>query len=94
MDIVIENSDEPLVTLSARPEGMQYRAGSEEPRSIAAVDETDQKTSLELVRQILAEHQASLQVDNDGEGRTAISIRFPRVFQEQGAALAGNIEQE
>ena len=94
LDIVIENSDEPLVTLSARSEGMQYRAGSEEPRSIAAVDETDQKTSLELVRQILAEHQASLQVDNDGEGRTAIIIRFPRVFQEQGAALAGNIEQE
>ncbi|MBW2328376.1 MAG: HAMP domain-containing histidine kinase [Deltaproteobacteria bacterium] len=94
LDIVIENSDEPLVSFSARSEGMQYRVGSEEPRSIAAVNETDQETSLELVRQILAEHQSSLQVENDGEGRAAITIRFPRVFREQGAVSVGNIEQE
>jgi signal transduction histidine kinase len=85
LDIVIENSGEPLVTFSARSEGMQYRVGPEEPRSIAAVDETHQKTSLELVRQILSEHQAGLKVEKDGNGRTGISIRFPRVFQEQGA---------
>jgi len=94
LDIVIENSDDPLVTFSARSEGMQYRVGPEGPDNRAAVDETDQKTSLELVRQILAEHQASLQVDNDGEGRTGISIRFPRVFQEQRAVSVGNIELE
>jgi signal transduction histidine kinase len=94
LDIVVEKSDEPLVTFSARSEGMQHKAGFEKPHGIAAVDQTHQKASLELVRQILAEHQARLQVDNDGDGRTAISIRFPRVFQEQGAVSVGIVEQE
>ena len=49
-----------------------------------AVDETAQETSQELIRQILAEHQARLAMESDGEGRTVISIRFPRVFREQG----------
>ena len=94
LDIVVENSDEPLVTFSARSEGIQYRAGDEAVVKIEAVDETAQESSLELVRQILTEHQSSLQVESDGEGRKGISIRFPRVFQEQGAVSVGNVEQE
>lgn len=94
LDIVVENSDELLVTFSTRSEGIQYRAGDEAVVNIEALDETAEERILELVRQILAEHQASLQVDNDGEGRTGISIWFPRFFQEQRAVLVGNIELE
>jgi hypothetical protein len=93
LNIVVENGDEPLVTFSARSEGIQYRAGDEAVVNIEAVDETAQESSLELVRQILIEHQSSIQVESDGEGRKGISIRFPRVFQEQGAVSVGNIEQ-
>lgn len=93
LDIVVENRDEPLVSFSARSKGLQYRVGSKGPDNIEAVDETAQETSLELVRQILAEHQAGLTMENDGDGRTGISIRFPRVFQEQGAVSVGNIKQ-
>jgi len=94
LDIVVENSDKPLVTFSARSAGIQYRAGDESVVNIEAVDETAQESSLELVRQILTEHQSSLQVESEREGRKGISIRFPRVFQEQGAVSVGNVEQE
>ncbi len=84
LDIVIAKSDEPVVTFSTRLQGMEYRAGAEGIVNMDAVDETAQETSQELIRQILAEHQARLAMESDGEGRTVISIRFPRVFREQG----------
>ena len=55
--------------------------------SVTKVLDQDHNRGLELVRQILNEHQAGFSSMVDGAGRITVSIRFPRVFHEQGDPL-------
>ena len=94
LTITIENIDEPLLTMSIRPEADLYRRGAVASDRRETGNGTARDTELEMVRQILAEHQADLTVESEREDRAAISIQFPRVFQEQGVIPADKVGQE
>jgi len=83
VSIVIEDGDEVQVLFLNRPEfaepGERGDFGNRK-----AGDEIDRDNGLELVRQILTEHQAGLSVESDADGRIAISMHFPQVFREHG----------
>lgn len=82
LSISIVDNDEVQVMFSVRLE--------EEESEISpillkqdATDDVVRGRGLELVRQILAEHQAGLSIENTTEGRLGISMDFPQVFREQ-----------
>ena len=84
LSIIVAKDLEPQVIFIGKAEPVEpLKSGEGDSREIEA--EPGQETGLELVRQILAEHQAEFAVENDADGRLSISIHFPRVFHEQGA---------
>jgi len=84
LSVVIDKGTEPQVLITGKTESVEpVQSGGSDGREIEAEPARD--TGLELVRQILAEHQAEFSAEIDADGRMAIRIHFPRVFHEQGA---------
>ncbi len=84
LSIVIGNRPRPQVLMKGRAE--PEKAGiATEPDSRAGEVQSGQDAGLELIRQILAEHQAESEVEQDRDGVMVISMHFPLVFHEQGA---------
>jgi hypothetical protein len=86
LSIVIVKGGEPQVTITGKTDAgaqdISAAAGGPSGKVVPG-----SQTGLELVRQILNEHQAGFSSEIDGTGRITVSIRFPRVFHEQGDPL-------
>jgi len=88
LKITVENDDEVQVMFSILLESEESPdVGALTAQLHPAVD-TDLDTGLELVRQILSEHQAGLSVENTEDGALTISMDFPQVFREQAVIPA------
>ena len=83
LEITVVDNDEVQVMFSIQLEPAEFEGlGDSMDHPHAAVD-IDLDTGLELVRQILSEHQAGFSVENTTDGRLSINMDFPQVFREQ-----------
>jgi len=88
LKIKVENDDEVQVMFSILLKPQESEAVGALTAHLHAAVDTDLDTGLELVRQILSEHQAGLSVENTEDGGLTISMDFPQVFREQAVIPA------
>ncbi len=91
LSVDIGKGMEPRLTINCKLDSVEHM-GSEKPTAMDSATESDKAKGLELVRQILTEHQAEFTVESNAEGKVAVSIRFPRVFHEQWTTPTGSTE--
>ena len=84
----LDSSLEPLLTFAARLKPEK----NEDPGSMDVISKPGKQAGLALVQQILAEHQARLEVKKEMDDRLVLSIHFPRMFHEQQEVLAGVLD--
>ncbi len=100
MVITVTGAEKPEVTFRIQRESAELHYRNREEQEQKQEKEQEQRADskglpapLELVRQIVTEHQAEVKMESDADS-AAVIISFPRRFSEQAIVADGKLSQE